>query len=87
MNKKERAAHIQAGRVAIAEAKQPLSPLAQEISDKAAATNVVKPMPPTPPTPTKGAWFGSGKAYHVRKGREANDYAKAWAKAWGAVVK
>lgn len=85
MNKKERAAHIQAGRVAIAEAKQPLSPLAQEISDKAAATNVVKPMPPTP-TPTKGAWFGSGKAYHVRKGRGTDDYAKAWAKAWGAAV-
>jgi hypothetical protein len=85
MNKLERAAHVQAGRVAIAEAKQPLSPLAQEIADKAAAatTNVVKPTP----TPTKGAWFGSGKAYHVRKGRGAEDYAKAWAKAWGATVK
>ncbi len=86
MNKLTLAAHIQAGREAIKLAKQPLSPLAQEIADKAAAaTNVIKK--PTPPTPTKGAWFGSGKAYHVRKGRGTDDYAKAWAKAWGAVVK
>ncbi len=87
MNKLTLAAHIQAGREAIKLAKQPLSPLAQEIADKAAAATNVVVKKDTTPTPTKGAWFGSGKAYHVRKGRGAEDYAKAWAKAWGAVVK
>lgn len=86
MNKSELAAHVQAGRVAITSAKKPLSPLAQEIADKAAATNVVVKKDTTP-TPTKGAWFGLGKAYHVRKGRGTDDYQKAWAKAWGATVK
>ena len=64
MNKFDLAAHVRKGRAAMVYAKKHLSPLEKEIFEAQVRKEQELPRPKVEPMPTRGAWFGSGAAYH-----------------------
>lgn len=64
MNKFDLAAHVREGRAAMMAAKKNLSPLERELFEAQVRKEQESPKQKVETGPTKGAWFGSGAAYH-----------------------